>query len=1523
MSSRFLSPALLPRRDITPASSRNTPHLLDGNRPSNASTGRPGVSLQGPALENPESVQNSEGNTVIEGAPLAPRFRDPSQSQTYNLWVHDEKFSKNELVLNPDFFPHIQPGDLLLVYHPDNRTSYASRQGSTETELDSRHGYLQLTVPNQCMYCNVQSKRLVIMASALDKETIAKQPLLQVSISHPVASVFSLKARTSVVVEKIEGNAVAASYVEVAFKDQYLGRSDMWRLKMSLCNTCVYVGKKVLFAGCIRVQIKSIAINSREVACGYITPETRLVFRSESSRCYLFVQLSIEMWEFEEDGFLFSEKALNGFLPDLTERWKLMGTNHVVSVILFTRITYPEDAAAAVGASQLPTGQWYRDFYKVIVDCETRSDWAQVIKDLKHSEMVFFQRDILQHEEAGYTGVVGTNTSAADGNILEALNMALNGFDRHYVDRDLIRTGLCIIIVTPGSGLFRVDKHLLRMTFERMNDSGISLDLVFLSKPPLHQVPLFQFKSSVPPSAVNEGGTKLERLSVGTDGSRSLRVEPLLGPAEARLDPRDLLYLDDDSAEALYTYYAIPHWVEWSFYDSPRVTHKRDGFVPRCKMSQLQTIGIHGESRASFTIPYLDENTSCQSYDAQLFANEEKRPLRLRPTHRSYAIRELSDEHLSPREDHRRSLDGRHPGGEFGSSLPLSRSAPRHGILDHFDSSGQPSKDKDSDCSVKPITIKFKHQDHRSLHASPKNSCADSVISPASDSHRFFGKASPKAHAHRTIDKQILINPYQLPKKSAKLPSGRWRHIYIRPGDPAAVKWLSLCAPACLPLTTDFFPTWDELTEFYQEYTYTVSPNDEGSEYSGEKAGSSQSAISLLKELISQRLAQGFQLVVLNPAEQTRPHKVVSGFQPGVEGPLTLFAADIKDGFCATEPYYLSMGNHIHRLMYDSAGQNVEVKRYVRRIQHITSNLQYACHVWPKTAEGYSSKLIQFSYPNANAYNWNYLDHLISGYQEEMTEGLRFWRARFVLLPGDALPSVGPGLDEEETRLALFSKFLEQFQKVATVPDLVRSKRPQQDISINAMNISFSTLTPSAFMRSEARAARSAPTPTRRAFNFSSSVDKLTRDSKLADIARAMLAPASGLKISDRRWHLRSFENVMVGNELVDWFIRSFIDVNSRDEAVKLGASLLARGLLVHCRNALSFMDGHYFYQLASEYMPAAQPKPNISWFRHHRPSNAPEDEEEGAAWITMAKSMAIDLDLARKSNRQETAFLHYDTIYNPRHCYHFQLHWLGCTSRLIDDLLQTWSRAAEKCGLRLIEAPVAQSACVSDENPFRAPTLIHFSVAPPDVARATVDIQTPALITSLPEDIFPALLLQSFGFVLDVEADIRFQASHAQPHYSYNKPKFENSQYMHISGCALVQILSHGGGFLWDNNRLVASSSRLTGAACPPDQIRASLQEFCADPDLLGAFWDKCCNQLKTREGWEYILDDLTDDCLTSLSFQFGDPPSSTDSNSGAASTATPNLLEPASQLFPSTPLASAAALSPEVMHLQPPNND
>lgn len=49
--------------------------------------------------------------------------------------------------------------------------------------------------------------------------------------------------------------------------------------------------------------------------------------RSASSMVYLFVQMSAEMWDFDINGDLYFEKAINGFVCDLFEKWKVRSSS--------------------------------------------------------------------------------------------------------------------------------------------------------------------------------------------------------------------------------------------------------------------------------------------------------------------------------------------------------------------------------------------------------------------------------------------------------------------------------------------------------------------------------------------------------------------------------------------------------------------------------------------------------------------------------------------------------------------------------------------------------------------------------------------------------------------------------------------------------------------------------------------------------------------------------------------------------------------------------------------------------------------------------------------------------------------------------------------------------------------------------------------------------------------------------------------------------------------------------------------
>jgi len=323
---------------------------------------------------------------------------------------------------------------------------------------------------------------------------------------------------------QVDAASNSASHVEMSFKDEYLARSDMWRLAVGeLGDKTVFKGQKILFMGTIKAQVTAVYVNGSKVQSAFFSTDTKPIFRSESARYVLFIQMSREMWDFDSEGSgeIMFNKVVNGFLPALFKKWASLKAKHLVSIVLFTRVEYDTGIASELGASvhdsAYHTGiqtdgnrKPYKDFYRVVVSEMASGSWTTILYQLKR-EFKFFRRDISLHRidtlsptaqarpHDKMRGVLGTRIEAEPslamhGNVLEAINLASSQFAHDYIDRDLMRTGISVVVITPSPGLFEVDYETLRMTTEALIGNGIGIDLVCLPKMPLHSVPLFRYR---------------------------------------------------------------------------------------------------------------------------------------------------------------------------------------------------------------------------------------------------------------------------------------------------------------------------------------------------------------------------------------------------------------------------------------------------------------------------------------------------------------------------------------------------------------------------------------------------------------------------------------------------------------------------------------------------------------------------------------------------------------------------------------------------------------------------------------------------------------------------------------------------------------------------------------------------------------------------------------------------------------------------------------------------------------------
>lgn len=681
-----------------------------------------------------------------------------------------------------------------------------------------------------------------------------------------------------------------------------------------------------------------------------------------------------------------------------------------------------------------------------------------------------------------------------------------------------------------------------------------------------------------------------------------------------------------------------------------------------------------------------------------------------------------------------------------------------------------------------------------------------------------------------------VINPCNPSKADVSTASrlGRWQHILPRPLRASKIKWKSLCSPAAVPITTDDFPTAEEMGTKYTQSSYEINPLNED-----DSSESLHSHDGLFREMAAIRLSHGFQMVV--------GQGIARAMRQSENQETNIFDKDLFTDKDST--VYLAKSNLIHRLRYTES-RGIEVKCFVRTEKAALASdigpfppITYKPAIRTMLADGYKAREVCL-YQQPSDIDWHKVDVFLAGVGKQQPANLagvqRFWRARFVLIPVDPPANSRRPIqsfnedNEEEMRLEGIRKLTQMWQKFRYVSPEERrfqvALRQRKDT--NPLDIMYQTSNPSAIVAAEKENISEIESASGAVELLPESELYQWSDLNLASLAQTIQSD-KGVRMVDRRWHWRLHYSCFIGFEMTTWLLQNFRDIETRQDAVELGNKLMENGLFQHVEQRHNFRDGNYFYQISSNYR---TPRPEAkSWFGTRKSVPAtPISEVPGKDFpnppgsgtssrggeasgadgfalagekqrlgVALSKSLLYDVDHRKRSYRRELITLHYDRLHNPDNCYHIRIEWINVTAKLIEDAIVTWATTVDRYGLKLVEVPLAEASAVTDTHPFRAPYLVELARCPPSQQPQIltyIDAKSFSPQTSNDVHFYQRAILNKFRYVLDFEAARDFPPD-VEVAYSWGKPDYTYPQYIHQSGVLLVQITDEGHFLLLANS--------------------------------------------------------------------------------------------------------------------------
>ncbi|KAG0675077.1 vacuolar membrane-associated protein iml1, partial [Pichia californica] len=1457
---------------------------------------------------NNDSNNNNNNNTLPTKNDKELNSSNNYKSVTLTVKFHEIRTSLDTVLVDPKLVPGAKVGDIgeIQCLYGSKKKFFFKFKEFKRDPLSSTSNSKSISMDKSPIF---EDKILHDNMNNTDGSINNNDSLNNIIsiLSGPIVTTLDLKPRCQVTVRVRTKESVQADTIEIYIKDIHLSRGDMWNISGLLANKCIYKNEKLSFInGSIRLSVNKIYKNGHKFFSSYVGKDTKIVFRSDSARLIVFIQISSEMWHFEESGQQMFHKLVNSFFPKAFQKWKDLGTHHLITIILFSSVDL-EGEKIRYAEGETPPNK--TDYYRVVVDQVHILLWNEIMATLR-LEFANFKRDIYLHKNKHIDEkhpqeylIQGSVLSSVKGSVLEAINLGMSLVCDDFRDSYLRQTTNHFIMISPGTGLFDVSYDMLIRTSKLISTVDSTVDIICLSQPPLHIVPLVR-------------------------------------------------YLDNQNRLK----HCIPNWLDISFWsDSSQAVHQ---WLPKCKIYDLQMMGVMENELTAVAINDLDLSTyksaidAMNSYDDDVFntsyvkrekknLSRGKKPLKgirdnnnqrktvTMTNNQNRIIVGTTDDGLKPAElklENNKSTPAtsnvvgtsttsKSNVSAFSSLLSLSKNtdiktptSSAYNFVRKMISTPilKPSENDNKDNNSNTYK-NLQNIEHLTLNESSNsidfinrnNYTPDSTRS--SKSSISIGMNKNSSNINSISDQNLIVRSKKnysrntRNNKSSKndnknndnnsndnitnnywtdienpsntiaskllslLSYGRWRFVFPPDIKRRNVKWISLSSPASLPVFTSIFPT---LNDFNQNYTFRIYDVLLNQDIINEN----QTSITLMRNMISLRLSLGFQICIGDNVEKIEKHRKPNGDNK-------LLIEFLNNGEYIGSRCYLSMGNEIHRICCDFNGLlNVQVYKRIssndEQLSLLNNNKEYIEYIRTRYSEIYLPvKITNSRSENSRNYNWNQLDQVLAGYKESIDKQ-RYHRMKFVILPANvpenAFSLNNEKLSTEEIRLEGIRSLIMNIYKIRFRTNEEKKINKRLEIS---PEIYFYTGSLFKYLKNESNNIKKLkddnlfiPDSILSTNKKEEFINKNQQYNKLIDsyILVSILKSRYGIPIIDRYWHLKIYKNCFIGMDLVNFLVENFEDIETREEAVEYGNKLMLEKVFYHVISKHKFLDGHYFYYLDDKFMEEKKDNKNnkirsdsINEIKDEVNKNddnnydVDDDDEKNKNQIQsvmLSKEVLCDLDPNEFSWQPELIKVHYDIVHNPDHCFHLRIEWLNTTSKLIEDLINGWSKYCERYGLSLVEIPWEELFTLPIRNPLHSTIEISLSINPWE-DKEFKDLKE---IFEKEKYYFHLYLLHKSSFMLDNRTANYFKDDLFDVNYSWGKPMFKYAQFIHSTGGYIAELRNNGDFFLAPNN---AHISRLNLNIGKLHNLGKSKAIYFDSQSVMLEFRSICNNQDKLRE--------------------------------------------------------------------------